>query len=350
MVALLVGLASDNDNGSMALYDGGSQRVRISAGTQTNFIQDGIFGIGTNLPTSELDVRGGAFGNNQEIGVQLGTPGGQWLSRMFLRSNASGVPRLTLDVPSDGSGSTLEALSITNLGKVGLGTETPSEKLHVANGSVLADTKVMVGDFGAPSSSTAGVNLYAGGAIYVRRNNDNPIFRGYDDSGSTVNSQIDNKGNAFFLGDFGIGTNTPTANLDIKGVSGANPGDNHYLQISGSGSLFGLRSSDSSNQLTLDRKWSGVWEDAISIKRSNGHVGIGVATPTAILEIKGNSTLQDIKIGDGTTTGYFMTSYRANRPLANTAIHIHDFRWGKLQLQELKRLLALMLLTKATDI
>ena len=35
-------------------------------------------------------------------------------------------------------------------------------------------------------------------------------------------------------GNVGIGTDSPTAALDIQGVSGANPGDNLHLQFTGS--------------------------------------------------------------------------------------------------------------------
>ena len=70
----------------------------------------------------------------------------------------------------------------------------------VANGSVLADTKVNAETLEHGSWYTAGANLYRWCYLRLLADNDNPIFRGYDDSGSTVNSMIDNKGNdAFFL-------------------------------------------------------------------------------------------------------------------------------------------------------
>ena len=67
--------------------------------------------------------------------------------------------------------------------------------------------RVQVGEFGTTTSTTSGVNVYDNGAVYIRRTNDNPIFRGYDESGSQVNSEIDNLGGAFFRANVGI---TPT--------------------------------------------------------------------------------------------------------------------------------------------
>ena len=93
----------------------------------------GNLGIGVAAPAAKLDVRGGAFGNNQDIGINVGVPDGEWMSGMFLRSNSLGQPRLSLDVPVDGAGSTGEKVSITHLGKVGIGTDTPDANLEVYN-------------------------------------------------------------------------------------------------------------------------------------------------------------------------------------------------------------------------
>ena len=89
----------------------------------------------TKSPVSKLDVRGGVFGNNQEFGINLGVPDGQWMSGMFLRSNSLGQPRLSLDVPIDGEGSTGEVITINNLQRVGIGTINPNYKLTVSSGT-----------------------------------------------------------------------------------------------------------------------------------------------------------------------------------------------------------------------
>ena len=71
---------------------GNTPTVAITASGDAAFAGD--VGIATNSPVSKLDVRGGVFGNNQEFGINLGVPDGQWMSGMFLRSNSLGQPRL----------------------------------------------------------------------------------------------------------------------------------------------------------------------------------------------------------------------------------------------------------------
>ena len=75
----------------------GAARLRLNA-------QTAIYDLAQLPYFLQQDIRGGAFGNNQEIGINLGVPDGQWMSGMFLRSNASGQPRLaSFDVPVDSS-------------------------------------------------------------------------------------------------------------------------------------------------------------------------------------------------------------------------------------------------------
>ena len=96
----------------------------------------GNVGLGVEAPAAQLDIRSGAFGNNQKIGINLGVPDGQWMSGMFLRSNSLGQPRLAFDVPSDSAGATDETVSINNLGYVGIGTTSPIANLEIGTPGV----------------------------------------------------------------------------------------------------------------------------------------------------------------------------------------------------------------------
>ena len=110
---------------------------------------DGDVGFGVEEPTTELDIRGGSFGNNQEIGINLGVPDGQWMSGMFLRSNSGGVPRLAFDVPVDAAGATDEKLCVNNLGDVGIGTSSPTAKLAVEGSGDATSTNVVPSEYTA---------------------------------------------------------------------------------------------------------------------------------------------------------------------------------------------------------
>ena len=74
------------------------------------------------------------------------------------------------------------------------GTPTSQIELKRDGGATFAST-ISVANFNSPTASTAGINLYESGAIYLRRDDDSPIFRGYD--GSTVKSEIGADGSAY---------------------------------------------------------------------------------------------------------------------------------------------------------
>ena len=105
-------------------------------------------GIGTTNPIGKLDVRGAiiapvvAFSTNQDAPYLVagtpaydGDPGntGNWNLHGFehrMKVDGSGVPRITVDVPSGG-----EVFTIKNGGNIGIGSSSPSQKLDV-DGSI----------------------------------------------------------------------------------------------------------------------------------------------------------------------------------------------------------------------
>ena len=92
-------------------------------------------GIGNAAPGNKLDVRGGAYGNNQNFGIDIGTPTGAngWLGGMRIKSDAGGIQRLSIDSPSNATFGTTEAISISG-GNVGINTASPSAKLSINGG------------------------------------------------------------------------------------------------------------------------------------------------------------------------------------------------------------------------
>ena len=85
----------------------------------------GDLGVGIGTPTTELDIRGGSYAPNQEVGLNIGVPFvAGWMSGMYLRSDSGGVPRVGFDVMTTGSGDTKEIISLSSFGRVGIGTGT----------------------------------------------------------------------------------------------------------------------------------------------------------------------------------------------------------------------------------
>ena len=164
------------------LYFGGGNSWSGSGGTHDLRMvvkDDGNVGIGGTLPSSpniSLKANGTAdFASTVTFGGSVGTPNAAYITG-------------TGDVVADRSAAASKTFYSLHNG---------TTKAYItAGGSASFDGTVSVANFNTPSSSTAGINLYDSGAVYVRRTDSSPIFRGYD--GSTVKSEIGSDGSASF--------------------------------------------------------------------------------------------------------------------------------------------------------
>ena len=125
-----------------------SEKMRIKHG--------GNVGIGTEEPDEQLTVQAGTFANNQDggIAVQLGSESGSHFKTAFkCKTDGSGNPRTAIDAPlSSTGGTTQEAISIDNAGKVGIGTIDPTSLLQVVSPNTT--TAETVAAFGNQSIET----------------------------------------------------------------------------------------------------------------------------------------------------------------------------------------------------
>jgi Chaperone of endosialidase len=101
------------------------------ANSSKNYINSRL-GIGTTTPWDALDVRGISYTGSQSGGIQIGTTNGYWLSWFRIKSTSGWTPRTAIDATDGGNtGWSIEAISISNAGNVGIGTTTPATKLQV---------------------------------------------------------------------------------------------------------------------------------------------------------------------------------------------------------------------------
>jgi len=196
------------------------------------------------------------------------------------------------------TGST-ERMRIDSSGNVGIGTSSPSQKLHVNNGNILV--------------GTAGSNavLYLDStATYVRRNSsDGSLVLNNQAASNTIfttnaseTMRIDSSGNV------GIGTASPNFRLQLN-VTPASTAN--YLQItngttgttSGDGMLVGVDSSNDAivwMQEAANLKFATSNTERMRID-SSGNVGIG-ATANASAILDAQSTTKGVRFPNMTTT------------------------------------------------
>jgi hypothetical protein len=202
-------------------------------------------------------------------------------------------------------------------GKVGIGTLSPSTKLHVFE----AGTAMITVDSGATSPYKAGIEFLRssinGGSIY----NDGGAVQIKFDSYFAYDSANPSRGGFQFrtapvsnntmvdavridaLGNVGIGTTNPGTKLDVL-VGGTN-----HIQLGASalGStgdyIGGLYYS--SNKLLMESFLVGTGYQDILLSPNGGNVGIGTTSPAYKLDVNGS-----VNVSFGNTNGYRINTNR----------------------------------------
>ena len=272
------------------------ERMRITS--------EGRVGIGTSSPGALLDVSGSSNSvatslriSNTNAGITGGknaalefysadpsTPAGDSVrAEIAIEGNANGgASDLIL---STNGGSLDERMRITSAGRVGIGTSSPSYKLHViGTGSDLS--RVESSDNSNAFISFTGNNTTQSpqaGAI----TNDFIVRTAF-----TERMRIDSNGNV------GIGTSNPGADLHVAGggqirVDNSALGSNVYGDILSESGTFVLRSraGGATAGSIAFRSWDGTTDSERMRIDSAGNVGIGTNSPASKLHLADTSTI-----------------------------------------------------------
>jgi hypothetical protein len=254
-------------------------RTSASLSSDLTIDSSGNVGIGTTSPGYLLEVAGdgrvtGDLYMDDGVIRQVSTITGR-VSDGKLHLSSTGGARLYFNYGSGGDaafygGGTDSLVLFSSSGNVGIGTESPGERLDV-NGSIVASGTICdsVGCIGS--------------------------------GGGSDTDWVENAGNVYRLtGNVGIGTASPVSRLHVKssgtgtGVIGAEASDGSVLMTvsenPGGNSFLDLM--DASGTAANRIHSAGV------SYFMGGNIGIGTASPAALLEIEGNGDSSFILLDD----------------------------------------------------
>jgi hypothetical protein len=235
-----------------------------------------------------------------------GVDGTTFVRAAQIRAEVDGLPgandmpgRILLSTTGDGESSPTPRMTIKSNGNVGIGTTSPDTNLVIQSSSINSVVKLK------GTSSTNGGQLQVNGTNLILRNRDNGELQLWtNDSPKAV---IDSSGN------FGIGTTSPAANLEVSDTSDS------VLQVTAtdaSTAYFRLKANGTdelqfySNQFVggditvRSNKFLRFGTNNIERLRitSTGLVGIGTTSPQALLHLNTDGTA--LRIQRGSALGY----------------------------------------------
>ena len=308
-----------NSSGVMALEAYTTRQISFGNadnGEHVRIDADGKVGIGTTDPNANLHVGSSvSMGSQSNPAIQIGAAdnyrfGVYTGNEDAIIENKNGDDGIAFRVKTAG-----EAMRIDGgTGNVGIGTDSPSEKLHVRT------TGATVGKFETTATADLAVEL---------KNSQGSMFFGLgggEEFAVGTTSDLNGSGNLFAIkqdGKVGIGTVSPTRKLHVKGTGNTaiaitSPNTN-YVQLAlgdtDDDNYAQLILDNSSNKLQIQNGGGGVVGDRGITLDSSENVGIGTDSPREELEVNGtifvtptiySANVNDyiVKVGASNNTGW----------------------------------------------
>jgi hypothetical protein len=281
-----------------AHYDNsaGNIHIRTNTGYSTpvermTISSSGNVGIGTTSPVQDLELNK----NNANVNLNIRSSNAGNATLLFGDQSDVSAGSVTYANSSDSMlfkvNNQQEKMRITSAGNVGIGTNTPDVKLHVAEGEGTVPalgSEVAVFQNNDNTSDNLGIGLIAGtsGNAFIHfgdadSNNRGAVTFKNSDNSLAFKTNATERVTILSDGNVGIGTTSPTDKLDVASNHSqlrlTDSDDSKFVQFSYSSNFLAIRNNSTSAQ-------------HFSI-RGNGNVGIGTNTPDVKLHVSGDTTV-----------------------------------------------------------
>lgn len=197
----------DNYNGEFRLHHSGSTFVRMKS--------DGKMGIGTLTPQARLDINhtgtlGGTFTeSNAYLKITSGSSSLLMDNNEIYTNNALAIGSAyqhDIFFRNVNTAGYQDLMTIKSSGKVGVGTNSPDEKLTVA------------GNINVGGSGNGGIKVRHVDGKNNTSTSYGPLYLNYSTTSPVYVGRISNKSNLLVQGNVGIGTSSPTEALEVNGT------------------------------------------------------------------------------------------------------------------------------------
>jgi hypothetical protein len=191
----------------------------------------------------------------------------------------------------------LERVSITDAGKVGIGTISPITKLHVTNSdsavALFENTQSLSTNISNALYFKTGSGLFSyTGAIKTIGEGTNAARLGLFTFASASPNNVKERMSITDVGNVGIGVTAPQTTLQINPAAagslliGTNKNAGGYTNIE-----MGISAQSNGYGYVQATKTSGSSYGSLALNPNGGNVGVGTSTPTSTLDVHGGISL-----------------------------------------------------------